>query len=188
MKISIIAILLSHRAFQKLWESWGKVHGTIALLCPHGTFSFSYLNAGTATSSTSWSPLKCYVSCTKSTQYHNKICNKYIIYTVQTQLFFFLTAVMIWCYWWTWIVSWTILRIVSWKVQRTHESTLSKFPPSIWTSYLVQVQLLVQRGCNSSRALSRVRSLEGLWLERPVQLRNIMVSPQVTQFFKSKGS
>jgi ATP-dependent DNA helicase PIF1 len=37
-------------------------------------------------------------------------------------------------------------------------------------------------------ALSRVRSLEGLWLERPVQLRNIMVSPQVTQFFKSKGS
>jgi ATP-dependent DNA helicase PIF1 len=36
-------------------------------------------------------------------------------------------------------------------------------------------------------ALSRVRSLDGLWLERPVQLRNIMVSPQVTQFFESKG-
>lgn len=36
-------------------------------------------------------------------------------------------------------------------------------------------------------ALSRVRSLDGLWLERPVQLRNIMVSPQVRQFFESKG-
>ena len=32
-------------------------------------------------------------------------------------------------------------------------------------------------------ALSRVRSLEGLWLERPAELRNIMVSPQVMEFF-----
>ena len=34
-------------------------------------------------------------------------------------------------------------------------------------------------------ALSRVRSLEGLWLERPIQLRNILVSNQVKQFFES---
>ena len=33
-------------------------------------------------------------------------------------------------------------------------------------------------------ALSRVKSLEGLWLERPAQLRNIMVSPQVVDFFQ----
>jgi hypothetical protein len=32
-------------------------------------------------------------------------------------------------------------------------------------------------------ALSRVRSLEGLWLERPAELRNVMVSPQVVDFF-----
>lgn len=32
-------------------------------------------------------------------------------------------------------------------------------------------------------ALSRVRSLEGLWLERPAEIRNIMVSPQVVDFF-----
>ena len=36
-------------------------------------------------------------------------------------------------------------------------------------------------------ALSRVRSLEGLWLERPAKLRNIMVSPQVVDFFQRKG-
>lgn len=34
-------------------------------------------------------------------------------------------------------------------------------------------------------ALSRVRSLEGLWLERPIQLRNILVSNQVKEFFES---
>lgn len=32
-------------------------------------------------------------------------------------------------------------------------------------------------------ALSRVRSLDGLWLERPARLRNIMVSPQVLDFY-----
>jgi ATP-dependent DNA helicase PIF1 len=32
-------------------------------------------------------------------------------------------------------------------------------------------------------ALSRVKSLEGLWLERPAEIRNIMVSPQVVDFF-----
>eukprot|EP00588_Corethron_pennatum_P012596 CAMPEP_0194276560 /NCGR_PEP_ID=MMETSP0169-20130528/9118_2 /TAXON_ID=218684 /ORGANISM="Corethron pennatum, Strain L29A3" /LENGTH=637 /DNA_ID=CAMNT_0039020301 /DNA_START=117 /DNA_END=2030 /DNA_ORIENTATION=- len=32
-------------------------------------------------------------------------------------------------------------------------------------------------------ALSRVRSLEGLWLVRPVQQRNVKVSPQVLAFF-----
>mmetsp|Transcript_29893 Transcript_29893/g.54771 ORF Transcript_29893/g.54771 Transcript_29893/m.54771 type:complete len:852 (-) Transcript_29893:56-2611(-) len=32
-------------------------------------------------------------------------------------------------------------------------------------------------------ALSRVKSLEGLWLERPAKLRNIMVSPQVVDYF-----
>lgn len=32
-------------------------------------------------------------------------------------------------------------------------------------------------------ALSRVKSLEGLWLEKPVRLQNIMVSQQVTGFF-----
>jgi ATP-dependent DNA helicase PIF1 len=31
-------------------------------------------------------------------------------------------------------------------------------------------------------ALSRVRSLDGLWLERPAELRNVMVSPQVVDF------
>ncbi len=35
-------------------------------------------------------------------------------------------------------------------------------------------------------ALSRVKSLEGLWLEKPVTLNNIMVSPQVTNFFNKK--
>ena len=34
-------------------------------------------------------------------------------------------------------------------------------------------------------ALSRVRSLDGLWLERPAELRNIMVSPQVVDFFSN---
>jgi len=33
-------------------------------------------------------------------------------------------------------------------------------------------------------ALSRVKSLEGLWLERPAKLHNIMVSPQVVDFFR----
>lgn len=32
-------------------------------------------------------------------------------------------------------------------------------------------------------ALSRVRSLDGLWLERPAEMRNVMVSPQVLDFF-----
>eukprot|EP00537_Pseudo-nitzschia_pungens_P009296 CAMPEP_0172380344 /NCGR_PEP_ID=MMETSP1060-20121228/70389_1 /TAXON_ID=37318 /ORGANISM="Pseudo-nitzschia pungens, Strain cf. cingulata" /LENGTH=1087 /DNA_ID=CAMNT_0013108097 /DNA_START=268 /DNA_END=3533 /DNA_ORIENTATION=- len=32
-------------------------------------------------------------------------------------------------------------------------------------------------------ALSRVKSLEGLWLERPAELRHIKVSPQVVDFF-----
>jgi len=32
-------------------------------------------------------------------------------------------------------------------------------------------------------ALSRVRSLDGLWLERPARLGNIMVSPQVLDFY-----
>lgn len=35
-------------------------------------------------------------------------------------------------------------------------------------------------------ALSRVRSLEGLWLERPAELRNIKVSPQVVDLFSRK--
>lgn len=35
-------------------------------------------------------------------------------------------------------------------------------------------------------ALSRVKSLEGLWLEKPATLNNIMVSPQVTNFFNKK--
>ncbi|GFH45395.1 hypothetical protein CTEN210_01869 [Chaetoceros tenuissimus] len=34
-------------------------------------------------------------------------------------------------------------------------------------------------------ALSRVKSLEGLWLEKPVRLQNIMVSQQVTGFFNA---
>jgi len=33
-------------------------------------------------------------------------------------------------------------------------------------------------------ALSRVRNLEGLWLERPARLQNIMVSQQVIDFFR----
>jgi ATP-dependent DNA helicase PIF1 len=32
-------------------------------------------------------------------------------------------------------------------------------------------------------ALSRVKSLEGLWLEKPARLSNVMVSPQVLEFF-----
>ena len=32
-------------------------------------------------------------------------------------------------------------------------------------------------------ALSRVRSLDGLWLERPADIRDVMVSPQVLDFF-----
>lgn len=32
-------------------------------------------------------------------------------------------------------------------------------------------------------ALSRVRSLDGLWLERPARLSNVMVSPQVLDFY-----
>jgi len=32
-------------------------------------------------------------------------------------------------------------------------------------------------------ALSRVRSLDGLWLERPARLHNIMVSPQVLDYY-----
>jgi ATP-dependent DNA helicase PIF1 len=35
-------------------------------------------------------------------------------------------------------------------------------------------------------ALSRVKSLDGLWLERPARLRNIMVSPQVLDFYSIK--
>jgi len=34
-------------------------------------------------------------------------------------------------------------------------------------------------------ALSRVKNLEGLWLEKPARLQNIMVSPQVIDFFES---
>ena len=36
-------------------------------------------------------------------------------------------------------------------------------------------------------ALSRVKSLEGLWLEKPARLSNILVSPQVTDFFGTNG-
>ncbi len=36
-------------------------------------------------------------------------------------------------------------------------------------------------------ALSRVRSLDGLWLERPAELRNVMVSPQVMDFFSKNN-
>jgi len=35
-------------------------------------------------------------------------------------------------------------------------------------------------------ALSRVKSLDGLWLEKPAKLRNVMVSPQVIDFFQTK--
>ena len=37
-------------------------------------------------------------------------------------------------------------------------------------------------------ALSRVTSLEGLWLEKPARLGNIMVSPQVLRFFGSNNN
>ena len=37
-------------------------------------------------------------------------------------------------------------------------------------------------------ALSRVTSLEGLWLEKPARLSNIMVSPQVLRFFGSNDN
>ena len=33
-------------------------------------------------------------------------------------------------------------------------------------------------------ALSRVTSLEGLWLERPARIGNVKVSPQVVEFFE----
>lgn len=36
-------------------------------------------------------------------------------------------------------------------------------------------------------ALSRVKSLEGLWLERPARLSNILVSPQVVDFIRKDG-
>ena len=59
--------------------------------------------------------------------------------------------------------------------------TIHKSQGSTLTRALLDVSSAFEYG-QCYVALSRVKSLDGLWLERPARLQNIMVSPQVLDF------
>jgi len=61
--------------------------------------------------------------------------------------------------------------------------TIHKSQGSTLTRALLDISSAFEYG-QCYVALSRVKSLEGLWLEQPAKLRNIMVSPQVVDFFR----
>mmetsp|Transcript_2828 Transcript_2828/g.3755 ORF Transcript_2828/g.3755 Transcript_2828/m.3755 type:complete len:715 (+) Transcript_2828:105-2249(+) len=62
--------------------------------------------------------------------------------------------------------------------------TIHKSQGSTLTRALLDISSAFEYG-QCYVALSRVKSLEGLWLEKPARLRNVMVSPQVLDFFSS---
>lgn len=61
--------------------------------------------------------------------------------------------------------------------------TIHKSQGSTLTRALLDISSAFEYG-QCYVALSRVKSLEGLWLEQPAKLHNIMVSPQVVDFFR----
>lgn len=61
--------------------------------------------------------------------------------------------------------------------------TIHKSQGSTLTRALLDISSAFEYG-QCYVALSRVKSLEGLWLERPARLNNILVSPQVADFFR----
>ena len=62
--------------------------------------------------------------------------------------------------------------------------TIHKSQGSTLTRALLDISSAFEYG-QCYVALSRVKCLEGLWLERPAKLSNIMVSPQVIDFFRT---
>jgi ATP-dependent DNA helicase PIF1 len=69
-------------------------------------------------------------------------------------------------------------------LKRAWAITIHKSQGSTLTRALLDISSAFEYG-QCYVALSRVKCLEGLWLERPAKLSNIMVSPQVIEFFRT---